>query len=60
MSFFKVWRNLNKKTTQCIFMGEGLNYLKIHLTMAGKVGNIKNILLNNFKIVKSTKIHNNL
>ena len=37
------------------FHGRGLELLEIYSSMAGRVRNIKNILLNNFKMVKSTK-----
>ena len=57
MPFFKVWRYFTKN--YCIhFNGRGTELLEIchsWISMAGKDGNIKNILLNNFKMVKSTK-----
>ena len=58
MSFFKVWRYF-KKNYSIDFHKRGPELLEIYLAMAEKVGNIKNILLNNFKMVKSTKEHKN-
>ena len=58
MSFFKVWRTL-KKNYSIDFHGRGTGLLEIYSSMAGRVGNLKNILLNNFKMVKSTKKHKN-
>ena len=39
--------------------GRGTELLEIYSSMAGRVGDIKNILSNNFKMVKSTKKHKN-
>ena len=36
------------------FRGRESELLKIYSTMAGRVGNIENISLNNFKILKTT------
>ena len=36
------------------FHGRGPKLLKIYSTMAGRVGSIKNILLNNFKMLITT------
>ena len=41
------------------FHGRGTELLEIYSSMAGRFGNIKNISLNNFKMVKSTKKHKN-
>ena len=54
MSFFKVWRYL-KKNYSIDFYERETELLEIYSSMAGRVGNIKNISLNNFKMVKSTK-----
>ena len=54
LSFFKVWRYV-KKSYSIVFHGRGTELLEIYSSMAERVGNIKNILLNNFKMVKSTK-----
>ena len=54
MSFFDVWRYLENNYS-IYFHGRGTELLKIYSSMAGRVGNIKNISVNNFKIVKSTK-----
>ena len=54
MSFFKVWRYL-KKNYSIDFHGRGTILLEICSSMVGRVGNIKNIVSNNFKIVKYTK-----
>ena len=54
MWFFKVWRYLKKN--YCIdFHMRGTELVEIYSSMTGRVGNIKNIRLNNFKMVKSTK-----
>ena len=41
------------------FHERGPELLEIYSTMAGRDGTIKNISLNNFKIVKSTKKYKN-
>ena len=41
------------------FHGRGPELLEIYSAIAERVGNMKNILLNNFKMVKSTKEHKN-
>ena len=46
---------LLQKNYSIDFHGRGTELLEIYSSMAGRVVNIKNISLNNFKMVKSTK-----
>ena len=46
-----------KKNYSIVFHGRVTELFEIYLSIAGRVGNIKNISLNNFKMVKSTKKH---
>ena len=63
MSFFKVWRNLKKKKNYSPdFYGRGPELLEIHPVITGRVGKIRFLETNIFKMLKSTKnikIHKN-
>ena len=52
--FFKFGVTLKQKYSMD-FHGRGPDLLEIYSTKPGRVGNIKNILFNNYKIVKYTK-----